>query len=192
MLIIFEGPNRAGKTTLLRCVRAELERRRPWRPKVCPQGPYAGTSAAAFPHGPVTHSIYNTLTLTDYAERDVLVDRLWITDFVYEQIHTREPYDRSYVNPLRDFKFACCVYVTVDDPQTLLTRGGYDAMSPEAQTFPKIHELFDDYFGKFSRYRRSDWLPWTTVNTSHGDPNVKDVVDKILLIDAYLRESENL
>lgn len=136
MLIVFEGPDGAGKTTLLNLTREILSAcgrdvtvfRHLRRPAV--------VTSPDWPDAAIAHANYNALTHMCFECRDLLVDRLWVTDAVYGDVLRRTPYDRSYIRPARDFDAVAVVYVTATE-----------AVLRERR---RCHEPMHDFIGKFA------------------------------------------
>lgn len=190
MLVLFEGPNGAGKTTLLKQFFLRLCEVRANARKVHIFQRIPRT--AQFPDEYVTHAIYQTLRYIDLERTDVLVDRLWITDEIYNRVLLRDRYDHSYIHPAKDFHWLFVVYVTVEDVDVLFQRCPRTEF--DLLFLSKLYDAYEDYFDEVhasTKVANRRWVPFAKVRTDIGlssEQLVEGVLGHLIRYEGQLRE----
>jgi hypothetical protein len=164
MLIVFEGPDGAGKTTLMEEVGARLRYEKPWRKVVAFQNPpIPDGQRSTYPFAHITQVEYNALRHFDYSTFDLLKDRAWATDVVYSKVYRRDAFDRSYINPWADFgERVLQVHVNVRDWKTLADRRKISVTDPAYDFIEGLRDGMIEYF-KDLRQGGRHWTPSVTL-----------------------------
>src|SRR5712692_3011931 len=191
MICFFEGPDLAGKTTLISHVHRRLLSTRPQGHQVQVHDYGKRRTRSPLSNAPehysrLTEETYTSLKGIDYRRLDLLVDRLWVSDIVYGQVYGRPQPDRDWLRPEVDFPCGMIVHVTVHDFDVLLGRMRNRAEETAEESLRQVWKKFKDYFS------RSQSLPTLTVHTDSRDrwDLANDVVSNIMILDGSIGRDE--
>lgn len=153
MLIVVEGPDRAGKTTVLDALVTRWRMRHPWRDvRRFVHPPRLSLDGRPYPHEHTTYMQYLMLKeFVDLDSVDIFFDRFWVTDEIYNRVCRRGMFDYTYCqNPIVDFRRFCLVYVTVPLAMQLARRQAEtgDVDPDEERLASAIHDAYERYFAE--------------------------------------------
>ena len=113
-------------------------------------------------------------TLANFQKYDFIVDRLAISDFVYDKVYQRNN-DKSFINLRKDFRDSKIVYVTVSDFSIIEKRKNE---RPEINiTYDKLNALYKEYELFFTSFSDVPVLKIINDDENSINNNVKEIIN---------------
>ena len=183
MLIIIEGHDKAGKTTLAERLSKELNipnfkhhrftDKDDWNSKVDFMGEIE----------------YNTLKHIDFSKVDLIVDRFFMSNLLYNEYYDRG-YDNSYIgNIYKDFPKENVIYVNVSTPNSTLDQR-YKDSPDEFIPLMQIKNLRDKYNQNYSFLKYSK-MNIELINIDDQIGSILDQISKLSYKNALIIDSSN-
>jgi thymidylate kinase len=185
MLLVVEGPNKSGKTTLIKEVihlaeTTQITNSSPmlWPITVINWPRKQFGEGTSYPHEQVTEMAYRLLTYLDLEHRHFIVDRAWPTDMIYNKVLNRVRYDYQYCRaPREDFRGHVGIVFLPASSDILLDRSRRDADLEiwESNIQEKLYMAYYEFFAIYDGTYTETLKPAKTV-----EENAREVIDVLL------------